>query len=178
MIGAYPVSMALLIVLASSARSAPSIESSCQADGSSTVQSIATQVVPWSVEAYVSGPMRPFVARRVLPVYPEGLRSRGIKGTVELCVSVSRSGRVSDVTVVRGPTELSPHAVAAVRKWRFRPAHMDGQAVRVRMPMTFTFSIAGDPDPAMGRPTSACSGARAARSFRLPLTPSRAPADA
>ena len=28
------------------------------------------------------------------------------------------------------------------------------------------------------RPTSACSGARAARSFRFPLTPSRAPADA
>jgi hypothetical protein len=30
----------------------------------------------------------------------------------------------------------------------------------------------------LGRPTSACSGARAARSFRLPLTPLRAPADA
>ena len=30
----------------------------------------------------------------------------------------------------------------------------------------------------LGRRTIACSGARAARSFRLPLTPSRAPADA
>ena len=33
-------------------------------------------------------------------------------------------------------------------------------------------------NPCAPRLTSACSGARAARSFRLPLTPSRAPADA
>ena len=53
------------------------------------------------------------------------------------------------------------------------------EAVSKVFPLALIEVIVHRAREALGRsPTSACSGARAARSFRLPLTPSRAPADA
>ena len=57
------------------------------------------------------------------PVYPEAARRMGTEGTVVLEATIGADGSVTEVRVVRGlPFGLSESAVAAVRRWKYRPA--------------------------------------------------------
>ncbi|HKA35683.1 MAG TPA: energy transducer TonB [Thermoanaerobaculia bacterium] len=60
---------------------------------------------------------------KVDPAYPAAARSAGVEGTVVLDAAISETGEVTSVTVVRGlPMGVSESAVAAVQRWRYRPA--------------------------------------------------------
>jgi TonB family protein len=60
---------------------------------------------------------------RVEPSYPERARRAGIEGTVELEVSISANGDITDIQVVRSlPLGVSEAAADAVRRWKYRPA--------------------------------------------------------
>ena len=80
-------------------------------------------------------------------------------------VRLSGSGRAARRLEVRA---LSPGLFSWLRRPLFRGRAHSPCVCRALQTLTLM----------RWRPTSACSGARAARSFRLPLTPLRAPADA
>jgi TonB family protein len=79
---------------------------------------------------------------RVEPVYPEELRRQGIEGTVKLHVTVGREGAVQTIGLLSGPPLLSPLAIAAVRKWQFKPTVLGGQPVETEEDITVVFRIA------------------------------------
>ena len=60
---------------------------------------------------------------KVDPPYPEAARRSGVEGTVVLDVRIDESGAVTDIQVLRGlPLGVSEAAVAAVSRWKYRPA--------------------------------------------------------
>ncbi len=65
------------------------------------------------------------------PPYPTIARRLGEEGEVRLDVHVGSSGRVLDVRLKRssGSPVLDQTAIDTVKKWRFRPATVDGQPV-------------------------------------------------
>jgi TonB family protein len=65
------------------------------------------------------------------PVYPASARSAGVAGAVQLGVQIGKDGTIENVKFVSGPAELADAAMEAVRQWRYRPALLNGQPVKV-----------------------------------------------
>lgn len=61
-------------------------------------------------------------------------------GTVVLQVTVGTNGEIEDVKTVRDIPSLTPEAVKSVKKWKFKPARLDGKAVRSTVGVAFTFN--------------------------------------
>lgn len=88
--------------------------------------------------------IKPSVVTRVEPAYPPIARSKKVEGTVILSVLVTESGAVSDVKVLReagGSMGLNEAAVAAVKKWKFRPAVKAGKRVKVWVTYPVVFKV-------------------------------------
>lgn len=85
----------------------------------------------------------PVLVRRVEPVYPQAARRQQIEGLVVLEAILDREGRVEpDVKVLRSVPLLDREALAAVRKWRFRPArNANGEPVRVILEVPIRFVL-------------------------------------
>jgi len=60
-------------------------------------------------------------------------------GTVVLQVTIGPSGKPEQVRVARDIPSLTPEALRAVKKWKFRPATLDGKPVRSVIAVAFTF---------------------------------------
>jgi periplasmic protein TonB len=72
------------------------------------------------------------VSRRVDPVYPPGSRRDGEQGTGMYRVLVDEKGKPKDVQVLKssGFPRLDEAAMAAIRKWAFKPAVQNSQPVQ------------------------------------------------
>ena len=75
------------------------------------------------------------------PAYPTQARRKGWEGKVVLEISVLSSGRVDEIAVQEssGHSILDTAALRTVRRWRFVPAHRDGEYINstVRLPVIF-----------------------------------------
>ena len=78
------------------------------------------------------------------PVYPPEAREARVQGVVILEVTLSRTGEVSDVEVLRSVPLLDEAAVAAVRQWRYEPTLVDGEPVSILMTVTMNFRLRDD----------------------------------
>jgi protein TonB len=79
---------------------------------------------------------------RVDPIYPEEAQRAGLEGLVVLRATIDERGRVGDLQVLRGLGRgLDEAAVAAVRRWRFRPATRDGKPVKVVYVLSVYFRL-------------------------------------
>jgi TonB family protein len=78
--------------------------------------------------------------RAPLPEFPiVGLRAR-IRGIVRIEILVSEKGEVLDTRVTKPlPFGFDDAAVVAVRRWLFKPAMLDGRAVKARGEIVFQF---------------------------------------
>ncbi len=86
----------------------------------------------------------PALVRRVAPEYPKVVRQQGAEGLVVIEAILDREGRVepAGIRVTRSVPLLDEHAVAAVRKWRFRPARSsDGSPLRVLLEIPIQFVL-------------------------------------
>ena len=82
--------------------------------------------------AYPFGAASPSVSKVVRPAYPESAVRAGKEGEVLLEAVVDATGVVTDVRVAKGiDAGLDEGAVAAVRKWKFKPGTIAGQKVAV-----------------------------------------------
>ena len=92
----------------------------------------------------VDGVTIPALVERIQPVYPETARKLRQEGAVILEAIITSSGAVDEVRVVasRGLL-LDEAAMEAVRKWRYRPATLNGRAVAVRLTVTVRFGLNG-----------------------------------
>ncbi|HSL81700.1 MAG TPA: TonB family protein [Thermoanaerobaculia bacterium] len=90
---------------------------------------------------HVLGPIVPpeavFAPR---PDYPEPARRTHRGGTVILLATIDEEGRVTDLEILRGgPLGLTEAALAAVRRWRFRPATLEDRPIAVYYHLTVRF---------------------------------------
>jgi protein TonB len=84
----------------------------------------------------------PELVQRVEPGYPEAARKARLDGVVILDAIISASGEVEAVRVIRSAGRLLDAAAAeAIRKWTYRPATLNGRAVRVLLTVTVDFRI-------------------------------------
>jgi TonB family protein len=72
----------------------------------------------------------------VAPVFP----ADATPGTVVLEATIDTEGRVKDVTVLRGPSDLAAAARAAVEQWVYSPVLLNGRPVETIVMVTVTFS--------------------------------------
>lgn len=80
--------------------------------------------------------------------YPKEAQEQRIQGRVILNFVVHKTGRVSDITVLRSLHPLCDSAVVrAVRKTTFVPAEENGERVAVRMALPVRFQLLGLPGP-------------------------------
>ena len=79
---------------------------------------------------------------RVGPDYPETARKLRIERVGMLRAMITTDGTVDGVQVVKSAGPLfDSAAVAAVRKWTYRPATRDRRAVAVYLDVTVTFAL-------------------------------------
>jgi len=96
------------------------------ADALTTARPVSTGVVPAKI-VYAPGVELPFTA--TIPNNAE----------VVLKLNVGEDGQARDIEVVRSEsTSLNAPVIEAVRKFRFRPATLDKQAIEVPLNLTVT----------------------------------------
>jgi TonB family protein len=84
----------------------------------------------------------PVAIYQARPEYPMDAAVLGIEGQVIVEFTVTSAGTVSGVFAVRSTSSiLEPAAVAAVSRWIFRPAKVNGRAVNTRMQIPLIFSL-------------------------------------
>jgi protein TonB len=83
------------------------------------------------------------VLSRVEPRYPSRAAARGIEGWVEIDITVSPAGTVSDARVVAAnPKNIFDRAaLEAIRQWRFKPAFREGRAVEQKATQIVRFRL-------------------------------------
>ena len=78
------------------------------------------------------------------PVYPPEAREARVQGVVIVEATISPTGEVSDVEVLRPVPLLDEAAVAAVRQWRYEPTLVGGEPVAIVMTVTVNFMLRDD----------------------------------
>lgn len=86
--------------------------------------------------------LAPELVRHVEPVYPQEARDYRVSGVVVIEATIDETGTVRRTRVVKGlPFGLSDAAEAAVQRWKFRPATMEGNPVSVAHNVTVEFNL-------------------------------------
>lgn len=76
------------------------------------------------------------------PRYTEVARRANVQGVVVVQAVIDERGNVTDVKVLRGlPMGLDQAAIDAVRMWRYKPATLHGQPVKVYFNLTVNFQL-------------------------------------
>jgi TonB family protein len=85
----------------------------------------------------------PVPLEQVPAEYPESAEAAGLTGTVRVLVTVDEKGKVVDARqkVCDAPNMLCEAAVAAARKWTFKPATRYGQPVKSAVVVPFRFRV-------------------------------------
>lgn len=80
---------------------------------------------------------------RIPPKYPRVASRRGIEGVVTVSFIITKEGTVRDPKVVKAePANVfNDAALAAIRKWKFKPKLVDGQAVERQATQEIEFKL-------------------------------------
>jgi TonB family protein len=79
------------------------------------------------------------------PEYPSLARADHIEGNVALQATISETGTIETLHVIKGPQPLLEAAIDAVRDWRYKPYSVDGQPVEVTTTVYVDFSLRPPP---------------------------------
>lgn len=84
----------------------------------------------------------PRVVFQPAPQYPPEMKKKKLQGTVHVLFIVDKDGRVKEPKVQKSdnPAFDNP-ALGAVKRWRFEPGKVGGQAVQFRMRVPITFAL-------------------------------------
>ncbi len=84
----------------------------------------------------------PVPVRRDAPDYPVASRQAGVHGTVELKVLVGYTGKVDEVRLLNGVSNLLDRAaIEAVERWTYEPAFKNGLPVKVWLTEKISYSL-------------------------------------
>ena len=96
------------------------------------------------------GVTRPEILAHVFPLYTEAARKAKVEGTVIVEAIIDPDGSIKKVTILKGqPMGLSLSAMESVCGWRFKPATLKGEPVKVHYVLTVNFSVQKGSPPAI-----------------------------
>jgi len=81
------------------------------------------------------------VIAKTSPEYPAIAKQMRLTGDVNLDVTVSEDGSVTDVAVLQGNPVLAKPASDAVRGWKFTPFKFDGKPAKVITTIVIKFAL-------------------------------------
>ena len=87
------------------------------------------------------GSLVEYATQKVNPIYPPQAKTLRMTGTVKVEVTVDEQGQVSAVQNSSGPSLLQRAATDALRKWKFKPFTKDGQPVKAKGFVNFSFNL-------------------------------------
>jgi TonB family protein len=79
------------------------------------------------------------VISKAQPRYPPSAKKYNISGSVDVQVTISEAGRVTEAGAVSGHPLLRGAAEEAARQWVFKPATLQGVPVKTEIVLTFVF---------------------------------------
>lgn len=118
--------------------------------GNTTYGKADKPVDPSTVQAYRApkyvppggADTQPEVASEFKPPYPEEAKKNEIEGTVVLKVTIDENGVVTDVKVLKGlGFGLDEAALAAMRKFKFKPATKGGEMVGTTITYNYSWYL-------------------------------------
>lgn len=84
----------------------------------------------------------PVLIYQAQPLYPFEMRQAHLEGSVEVEFIVDPSGATREVRVTNSSrSEFEPEAIAAVARWRFKPAMANGRPIDFKVKVPITFSL-------------------------------------
>ncbi len=84
----------------------------------------------------------PTLADEIRIPYPTLARKNGVEGAVVMDILVDNAGAVRDAKLVSGPgSGLDEAALEAVKRFKFKPAIIDGKPVAVRIRYAYRFVL-------------------------------------
>jgi len=98
---------------------------------------------PQRQEAFVAFDDPPKPIKRVNAAYPDLARQAQAEGRVIVQVTIDETGRVIDAVVLKSDTieSLNDAAIAAAKKWLFKPAKQRDVPVKARIVLPFVFRL-------------------------------------
>jgi protein TonB len=75
------------------------------------------------------------------PVYPVLAKRSRLEGAVKVRITIDETGKVANVESLSGNALLADAALEAVRKWRYKPAVVEGSAVEVVTTVEVLFKL-------------------------------------
>ena len=79
--------------------------------------------------------------RSVPAEYPEFAKVKHVGGDVVMDAVIDTAGNVTNVRAISGPPSLQQAAVEALRRWKYEPARLNGQAVTQHLDVTLKFRV-------------------------------------
>jgi protein TonB len=103
---------------------------------------LATALVS-SVPMKADGKIEPPIpVRTVAPDYPNDMRRDGVTGMVMISCLIDEQGNVADSKVEKASNQaFAPCALAALKKWKFKPAQRDGAIVPIHVTIPIKFTL-------------------------------------
>lgn len=90
----------------------------------------------------IGGQVRePVLLRKVEPVYPQLARQARVRGVVRIAATVGVNGKLRNITALSGSPLLVPAAMDAVRRWAYRPATLNGEAIEASIRIELHFAL-------------------------------------
>lgn len=84
----------------------------------------------------------PRVVFQPAPQYPPEMKKKKMQGTVHVLFIVDKDGRVKEPRVQKSDNPAFDNAaLGAVKRWRFDPGKVGGEAVQFRMRVPITFAL-------------------------------------
>jgi len=86
---------------------------------------------------------QPIPEYAIQPVYPEAAKAVGAQGVVFVQVAVGTNGHVKDAKVLKsfGNRACDEAAIAAAKKWRFKPGTINGKPSEMTRTIPFNFRL-------------------------------------
>lgn len=79
--------------------------------------------------------------KKTSPNYPANALRLGIEGPVTLLATISKTGDISAVKILKGDQNLARAAAEAVKQWKYKPYLLDGSPVEIQTQITVNFKL-------------------------------------
>ena len=111
------------------------------ASNANTPQDLLTpsSTLPALSPAVSQGVSGGILEHRVDPVYPREALARKLEGEVILEATITKTGQVRNLKVLKGSPILGRAALEAVKQWRYQPYRLNDQPLESKTQITVRF---------------------------------------
>lgn len=119
---------------------APALDAPVAASPSDNFAAVTTHGAQPSAPLPIGGDVQSAqLLKSVPPIYPALAKTQRVSGNVVLDALIDFSGNVAELKIISGPALLHSAAVEAVKKWKYKPAMLNGQPTSMHLTVTVQF---------------------------------------